>query len=162
MTKFELLAGEQETFATKLTGAQKEKLETLTEAQVEELKTFAQYATLLATVNENLLTIRAAELELKEEDKTLRDEDWAVLNLYHDNEFDIASISIKGEELSFHVKADFEIEDDETKEKEKVKAEIAVIYNYITNTVEDIDSWLNFKNSDKYKDAAVYNNVLVG
>ena len=85
MTKFELLAGEQETFATKLTGAQKEKLETLTETQVEELKTFAQYATLLATVNENLLTIRAAELELKEEDKTLRDEDWAVLNLYHDN-----------------------------------------------------------------------------
>ena len=53
MTKFELLAGEQETFATKLTGAQKEKLETLTEAQVEELRTFAQYATLLATVNEN-------------------------------------------------------------------------------------------------------------
>ena len=149
MTKFELLAGEQETFATKLTGAQKEKLETLTEEQIEELKTFAQYATLLATVNENLLVIRAAELELKEEDKTLRDEDWAVLNLYHDNEFDIASVSVKGEELSFHVKADFEIEDDETKEKEKVKAEIAVIYNYITNTVEDIDSWLNFKNSDK-------------
>ena len=55
----------------------------------------------------------------------------------------------------------YEIEDDETKEKEKVKAEIAVIYNYITNTVEDIDSWLNFKNSDKYKDAAIYNNVLV-
>jgi hypothetical protein len=31
MTKFELLAGEQEAFATKLTGSQKEKLETLWE-----------------------------------------------------------------------------------------------------------------------------------
>ena len=111
-------------------------------------------------MNEGLLAIRETELGLAEEDKTLRDEDWIVLNLFHENKFSIVGIVLKGEEVTFHVESEFEIEDDETGEKEVIQAEMAVIYNFIGNQVVNGDSWLNFKNSDRIKDASIFTNPV--
>lgn len=157
MTNLERLTEEQ---LGKLTKEQKAKVNDLTEEKFEELTQFLTYIDLLASVNEGLLATRAAELDLAEEDKTLRDEDWIVLNLYHENKFSIKEIVLKGEEVTFHVEAEFELKDDETGEEETIQAELAVIYNFISNQVVNGDSWLNFKNSDKIKDASIFSNPV--
>ncbi len=157
MTNLERLTEEQ---LGKLTVEQQGKVNTLTEEKLEELTNFLTYTNLLSSVNEGLLAIRETELGLAEEDKTLRDEDWIVLNLFHENKFSIVGIVLKGEEVTFHVESEFEIEDDETGEKEVIQAEMAVIYNFIGNQVVNGDSWLNFKNSDRIKDASIFTNPV--
>ena len=84
MTNLERLTEEQ---LEKLTVEQQGKVNTLTEEKLEELTNFLTYTNLLSSVNEGLLAIRETELGLAEEDKTLRDEDWIVLDLFHENKF---------------------------------------------------------------------------
>ena len=96
MTNLERLTEEQ---LGKLTVEQQGKVNTLTEEKLEELTNFLTYTNLLSSVNEGLLAIRETELGLAEEDKTLRDEDWIVLNLFHENKFSIVGIVLKGEEV---------------------------------------------------------------
>lgn len=126
-----------------------------------ELEMFFNYNEMMDQVNENLLVLREQDINLPEEQKTLTDDDWVLLNVYHDNDFKLKEVAVGSEDVGFHILANMKLTDDETNLEEDAEADIVVVYDYISSKVKMAESWLNYSSRDEFSQKTIYRNVLL-
>lgn len=129
-----------------------------------ELEMLFNYHEMMDQVNENLLVLREQDILIpddKPELKVLTDDDWVLLNVYHDNNFNLKEVAVGSEDVGFHILAKFMLTDDETNLEEEAEADIVVVYDYIASKIKMTESWLNYSSRDEFKDKTIYKNVLL-